>query len=33
MAGLKQVGEELTAEWLRKAGADGLAVIEAYEQN
>jgi TRAP-type C4-dicarboxylate transport system substrate-binding protein len=30
MAGLKQVGEQLTAEWLRKAGAEGLAVIEAY---
>src|SRR5262245_15850652 len=29
-AGLKQVGEQLTAEWLRKAGADGWAVIEAY---
>jgi TRAP-type C4-dicarboxylate transport system substrate-binding protein len=33
MAGLKQVGEQLTAEWLRKAGADGLAVIEAYKNN
>jgi TRAP-type C4-dicarboxylate transport system substrate-binding protein len=33
MAGLKQVGEQLTAEWLRKAGADGLAVIEAYNNN
>jgi TRAP-type C4-dicarboxylate transport system substrate-binding protein len=33
MAGLKQVGEQLTAEWMRKAGADGLAVIEAYKNN
>jgi TRAP-type C4-dicarboxylate transport system substrate-binding protein len=32
-AGLKQVGEQLTAEWLRKAGADGWAVIEAYQKN
>jgi TRAP-type C4-dicarboxylate transport system substrate-binding protein len=32
-AGLKQVGEQLTAEWLRKAGADGWAVIEAYKKN
>jgi TRAP-type C4-dicarboxylate transport system substrate-binding protein len=33
MAGLKQVGEQLTGEWLRKAGGDGLAVIEAYKKN
>jgi hypothetical protein len=33
MAGLKQAGEQLTAEWLRKAGAGGLAVIEAYKKN
>ncbi|MFL6936642.1 MAG: TRAP transporter substrate-binding protein [Xanthobacteraceae bacterium] len=32
-AGLKQVGEQLTAEWLRKAGADGWAVIEASKKN
>ena len=31
MAGLKQVGEQLTAD--RKAGGDGLAVIEAYKKN
>jgi TRAP-type C4-dicarboxylate transport system substrate-binding protein len=31
--GLKRVGEQLTAEWLRKAGADGWAVIEAYQKN
>jgi TRAP-type C4-dicarboxylate transport system substrate-binding protein len=33
MAGLKQVGEQLTAEWLHKAGADGRTVIEAYKRN
>jgi hypothetical protein len=31
-AGLKQVGEQLTAEWLRKAGDEGWAVIEAYKK-
>jgi TRAP-type C4-dicarboxylate transport system substrate-binding protein len=30
--GLKRVGEQLTAEWLRKAGDDGWAVIEAYKK-
>jgi hypothetical protein len=33
IAGLKQVGEQLTAEWLHKAGADGRAVIDAYKRN
>jgi TRAP-type C4-dicarboxylate transport system substrate-binding protein len=31
-AGLKQVGEQLTAEWLRRAGDEGWAVIEAYKK-
>ena len=30
--GLKQVGEQLTAEWLRKTGDEGWAVIEAYKR-
>jgi len=30
--GLKKVGEQLTAEWLRKAGDEGWAVIEAYKK-
>jgi TRAP-type C4-dicarboxylate transport system substrate-binding protein len=30
--GLRQVGEQLTAEWLRKSGDDGWAVIEAYKK-
>jgi TRAP-type C4-dicarboxylate transport system substrate-binding protein len=30
--GLQQIGERLTAEWLRRTGADGQAVIEAYRK-
>src|ERR1700730_10889557 len=28
--GLQKIGEKLTAEWLVRSGADGLAIIEAY---
>jgi len=31
-AGLQRIGEQLTGEWLAKAGADGQAVIEAYRK-
>jgi len=31
--GLKRVGEQLTTEWLRKSGAEGQAVIDAYKRN
>jgi TRAP-type C4-dicarboxylate transport system substrate-binding protein len=31
-AGLRKIGEQLTADWLKKAGADGQAVIEAYRK-
>jgi TRAP-type C4-dicarboxylate transport system substrate-binding protein len=31
-AGLLKIGEQLTADWLKKAGADGQAVIEAYRK-
>jgi TRAP-type C4-dicarboxylate transport system substrate-binding protein len=31
-AGLKKVGDQLTADWLKKAGADGEAVIAAYKK-
>jgi TRAP-type C4-dicarboxylate transport system substrate-binding protein len=31
-AGLKKVGEQLTADWIKKAGADGEAVIAAYKK-
>jgi TRAP-type C4-dicarboxylate transport system substrate-binding protein len=29
---LQQIGERLTEEWLVKAGADGLAIIDAYHR-
>ncbi len=31
-AGLKKVGDQLTADWLKKAGADGEAVVAAYKK-
>jgi TRAP-type C4-dicarboxylate transport system substrate-binding protein len=31
-AGFKKVGEQLTADWLKKAGPDGEAVIAAYKK-
>jgi TRAP-type C4-dicarboxylate transport system substrate-binding protein len=30
--GFKKVGEQLTADWLKKAGADGQAIVEAYKK-
>jgi TRAP-type C4-dicarboxylate transport system substrate-binding protein len=30
MAGLKKLGEQLTADWIAKAGPTGKAVVEAY---
>ena len=32
MAGFKKIGEQLTADWLAKAGADGKAVVDAYKK-
>ena len=32
-AGLAKIGEQLTADWLKKAGADGQAVVEAYRKS
>jgi TRAP-type C4-dicarboxylate transport system substrate-binding protein len=32
-AGMKKVGEQLTADWLKKAGPDGEAVIAAFRKN
>jgi hypothetical protein len=29
---LQKVGDQLTADWLKKAGADGQAVIAAYKK-
>ena len=31
-AGLLKIGEQLTADWVKKAGVDGQAVIEAYRK-
>jgi TRAP-type C4-dicarboxylate transport system substrate-binding protein len=31
-AGFKKIGEQLTADWLKKAGPDGEAVIAAYKK-
>ena len=31
-ADLKKLGDTLTADWLKKAGADGEAVIAAYKK-
>ena len=31
-AGFKKVGEQLTADWLKKAGPDGQAIVEAYKK-
>jgi TRAP-type C4-dicarboxylate transport system substrate-binding protein len=32
-AGFQKVGEQLTQDWLKKAGADGQAVIDAYKKS
>ncbi len=31
-AGFKKVGEQLTADWLKKAGAEGQAIVDAYKK-
>jgi TRAP-type C4-dicarboxylate transport system substrate-binding protein len=31
-AGLQKAGEQLTADWLKKAGAEGQAVVDAYRK-
>jgi TRAP-type C4-dicarboxylate transport system substrate-binding protein len=31
-AGLKRFGEQLTADWLKKAGAEGQAIVEAFRK-
>ena len=30
--GFKKVGEQLTQDWLKKAGTDGQAIVEAYKK-
>ncbi|MGO4525688.1 TRAP transporter substrate-binding protein [Microvirga sp. 2MCAF35] len=31
-AGLQKVGEQLTQDWLKKAGADGQAIVDSYKK-
>ena len=31
-AGFRKVGEQLTQDWLKKAGADGKAIVDAYKK-
>ena len=31
-SGLEKIGEQLTSDWSKKAGADGDAVIAAYKK-
>lgn len=31
-AGFKKIGDQLTQEWLAKAGPDGQAVIDSYRK-
>ena len=31
-AGFKKAGEQLTADWLKKAGAEGQAIVDAYKK-
>jgi hypothetical protein len=31
-AGLKKIGDQLTADWVKKAGADGEAVLTVYKK-
>ena len=30
--GMKKIGEQLTTDWLKKAGADGQAIVDAYRK-
>ena len=30
MTGLKEIGKQMTADWAKKAGADGKAILDAY---
>jgi TRAP-type C4-dicarboxylate transport system substrate-binding protein len=32
-SGLHKIGEQLTADWIRKAGPDGQAIIDAYRKS
>jgi hypothetical protein len=32
-AGFRKIGEALTADWLKRAGAEGQAVVDAYKKS
>ena len=32
-AGFSKIGEQLTADWLKRAGAEGQAVVDAYKKS
>jgi hypothetical protein len=32
-AGFRKLGEQLTADWLKKAGPDGQAIVDAYRKS
>jgi hypothetical protein len=32
MEGFKKIGDTLTADWLKRAGADGQAIIDTYRK-
>ena len=32
-AGFKKIGDQLTADWLKRAGAEGQAVVDAYKKS
>ena len=32
VGGLKKIGEELTSDWLKRAGAEGTAIVDAYKK-
>jgi hypothetical protein len=31
--GLLKIGDQLTADWLKRAGAEGQAVVETYKKS
>jgi hypothetical protein len=31
-AGFKKVGDQMLGDWLKKSGADGKAVVDAYKK-
>ena len=31
-SGFRKIGETLTADWLKRAGADGQAIVDAYKK-